>query len=435
MIEQAVRAAQKAGMEDVVAKLEERQETQIKFHNSDISVIKNWTTRQLSLFMTLDKKILLLTLENPDRDAIHKAITNGKAIIPRLSPKDHYHGIGQQRRAPRSDKRYDASIADTARLVPIAEKTIADATDGADNAAGVLSAGKHHVELASSEDIHAEDDNSWATLSVRAFTDAGGSGHAVRCARTLDRLDTDAGATAARDAARAGDPQQGERGTYDVIFSSLALANLMQHVATFASAFYVDAGMSFLAGETGRQVGSADLTIKDTGSHPDGIASRVFDDEGIATGETTIIEKGQLRSYLHNTSTAHRYDAETTANAGLIVPHPWNVVVDPGDASLEEIISDVEHGLLVTNVWYTRFQNYRTGAFSTIPRDAAIMIENGELNQAVTGIRISDSLPRLLSSIDMFSQERYQIHWWEVETPVFTPAAIVREVPVTHSFR
>ncbi|MFO7976905.1 MAG: metallopeptidase TldD-related protein [Candidatus Hydrogenedentota bacterium] len=108
----------------------------------------------------------------------------------------------------------------------------------------------------------------------------------------------------------------------------------------------------------------------------------------------------------------------TTANAGLIAPHPWNVVVSPGDSSLEDMIREVDHGLLVTNVWYTRFQNYHTGDFSTIPRDAAITIDNGELGHAVTGIRISDSLPRLLTSITRLSRKQQQIHWWEARKTI-----------------
>ncbi|MFO8133777.1 MAG: TldD/PmbA family protein, partial [Thermoplasmatota archaeon] len=420
MIEQAVHMAQKAGMEDAVARLEQRQETQIKVHNSHISIVKKWNSRRLHLYMTADKKRLLLTLENPHSNAVKKAIASGTHIIPLLTPKDSYHGIGQPRTAPACGKQYDKAVVDIDQLIPIAEDAITRATENADSTAGILSAGTEHVELASSEGITAADDNSWATLSMRAFTSTGGSGHAVQCTRSLDGLNAHAGARATRDAVRSSSPRQGEHGTYDVVFSSLALANLLQHVAAFASAFYVDSGMSFLAGKMDDMVGSPQLTLKDSGIHPPGIATRSFDDEGIATGETTILDRGRLASYLHNTSTAHTYDTTTTANAGLIAPHPWNVVVSPGDSPLEDMIREVNHGLLVTNVWYTRFQNYHTGDFSTSPRDAAIQIKNGELGHAVTGIRISDSLPRLLTSITRLSRKQQQIHWWEVETPVFT---------------
>ena len=433
MIDFAVKEAEKAGMEDAIAKLEDRRETQIKFHNSDISVIKEWTSRQLSLFLAAGKKRFMLTLENPDRDMVTQAIANAANIMPLLAPTDTYHGIGRQRPMREGTVPYDDAITDTACLVELAEAAIDEAMQTADGAAGVLSAGTEHVQLASTAGIHVTDDNSRAMLSIRAFTDTG-SGHAVRCARTLDGLHSEAGSDAARDASLARKPRQGDRGTYDIIFSSMAFANLIQHVAMQASAFFVDTGLSFLAGEQGKMVGDPVLTLQDSGIHPAGIASRSFDDEGIATGETTIIEHGRLLSYLHNTSTAHRYDTKTTANAGLVAPHPWNIVVTPGDASIEEMISEIDHGLYISNVWYTRFQNYRTGSFSTIPRDASILIENGEFCDGVTGIRLSDRLPRLLHGIELLARQQEQIYWWEVETPVFTPAALIRDVPVTQSF-
>jgi PmbA protein len=434
MIQHAIRIACRAGMDDVIARLEEHRDAQIKFHNNDISVIKDWHSRRLSLFMAADKKIFHLTLENPDREAVSRAITHAGDIIPLLTSKKRYHGIGRQRTSPCSEARYSADVTDTEQLVDIAHDAIDGALEQADHVAGVLSAGTEHVDLATSEDIHASDDNSRIALSIRAFKN-GGSGHAVRCARTPDGLDGHAGHEAARDACRASCPRQGERGTYDVVFSSLALANIMQHVAAMASAFYVDSGMSFLADSLGQQVAREHLTIRDSGVHPGGIASRAFDGEGVATGETAIIDRGMLASFLHNTSTAREHDTETTANAGLVAPHPWNVIVAPGDASLQELISEVEHGLLVTNTWYTRFQNYRTGDFSTIPRDAAFVIDHGELGHAITAVRISDVMPRLLNGISMLGREQRQIHWWEVETPVFTPPALVRDVPVTRSFR
>ncbi len=434
MIQHAIRIACRAGMDDVIARMEEHREAQIKFHDNSISIIKDWHSRRLSLFMAADKKIFHLTLENPDRDAVTRAITHAGDIIPLLTSKKRYHGIGRQRMTPRSEARYSADVIDTERLVDVAHDAIDGALEQADHVAGVLSAGTEHIDLATSEDINASDTNSRIALSIRAFKNDG-SGHAVRCVRTPDGLDGNAGGEAARDACRAGRPRQGERGTYDIVFSSLALANIMQHVAAMASAFYVDSGMSFLADGLGQQVAGERLTIRDSGVHPGGIASRAFDDEGIATGETAIIDQGVLASFLHNTSTAREHDTATTANAGLVAPHPWNVVVAPGDGCMEEMISGVEHGLLVTNTWYTRFQNYRTGDFSTIPRDAAIVIDHGELSHAITGIRISDAMPRLLGSIDMLGREQRQIHWWEVETPVFTPAALVRDVPVTRSFR
>ncbi|WP_456321235.1 metallopeptidase TldD-related protein, partial [Palaeococcus sp. (in: euryarchaeotes)] len=132
-----------------------------------------------------------------------------------------------------------------------------------------------------------------------------------------------------------------------------------------------------------------------------------------------------------NTSMARKYKRETTANAGLIMPRAWNIHVKPGDYSKEELFSEVKRGIYITNVWYTRFQNYVKGDFSTIPRDGAFLIENGEITKPIRNIRVSDNMQHILEGINALGKELYHIHWWEVDTPVFTPYVLVKDVGIT----
>ena len=170
-----------------------------------------------------------------------------------------------------------------------------------------------------------------------------------------------------------------------------------------------------------------DFTLEDDATLPTGFNSVSFDDEGVPTKKTTIIDKGILKTYLHNTSTAKKYKVETTANAGLISPKPFNVVFDcrKGD------IFDVKEGIYITNVWYTRFQNYSSGDFSTIPRDGAFLIKNGEIVQSLKGMRISDNMLDILKNIQCCNKKLWQIKSWEAEIPTFTPEVLVNNVSIT----
>lgn len=107
------------------------------------------------------------------------------------------------------------------------------------------------------------------------------------------------------------------------------------------------------------------------------------------------------------------------------MPHAWNIVLEPGDYSKEELFSEVKKGIYITNVWYTRFQNYVAGDFSTIPRDGIFLVENGEL-KPIRNIRVSDNLQRILESVIALGKELHHIHWWEVNTPVSTPTCSSR---------
>ena len=124
---------------------------------------------------------------------------------------------------------------------------------------------------------------------------------------------------------------------------------------------------------------------------------------------------------------------KSTGNAGIMAPFCWNIDVSSGNTTFEEQLSSINNGLLITNNWYTRFQNPAAGSYSTAPRDACFIIENGKISSPIHGIRISDDIPRQLLNIDSLSQTRKWINWWEVETPVLSPSIVIKDVPVTRS--
>jgi len=140
-----------------------------------------------------------------------------------------------------------------------------------------------------------------------------------------------------------------------------------------------------------------------------------------------------LKTYLHNSTTAKKFGAETTGNAGLIEPLPWNMVVEAGEKPFANLIGEVDKGIYVTNDWYLRYQNYRTGDFSTIPRDGMFLIEKGEIAASIRELRISDNMLRILQKIIGLSKSRSWIKWWEVDVPTLVPYALVEDLNFTKS--
>jgi PmbA protein len=140
---------------------------------------------------------------------------------------------------------------------------------------------------------------------------------------------------------------------------------------------------------------------------------------------------------LHNTATAKRFRTKTTGSAGWLIssqPVAFHPVLTPGDWDVDELIADTKRGLYINNTWYTRFQNYATGEFSTIPRDAILKVENGEIVGAVKNIRISDNLMGFWKGVDGISKDTSEIYWWDEAAPPSTlPALRVRQMTVTKS--
>ncbi|MEM1898930.1 MAG: metallopeptidase TldD-related protein, partial [Sulfolobales archaeon] len=95
---------------------------------------------------------------------------------------------------------------------------------------------------------------------------------------------------------------------------------------------------------------------------------------------------------------------------------------------------EVRNGLLITNNWYTRLQNYVEGTFSTVSRDAVFYIRNGEVVGSTGRVRIADNLNKLLNNVVMIGKECYMIKWWEVTVPSKVPYLLVRDVNITKPF-
>lgn len=397
-----LKKAKELGFGDVVVLGYENNRRQVRFANNEITVAKNWHYQKAELFVEYEKRLAVTTITTFDKETIEKTLKTLLASVKTMAPKEDYFGIAdgpfKYNDIPET---LDKRIVELDEPNEYVERAInAAIEEGAKRVAGVLYTDHNKIHLTTSNGVEAFDEGTGIEISVRAFIGDEESGHGTSSSRVLDKFDPEsAGRKAGEIAKLAQNPTQGEAGTFDVIFDPLAFANLMSYMSFMTSAFAVEAGFSFLVGKLDQKVANENVTIKDVGNMPNAYRSRKFDDEGVPTRETTIIENGTLKTYLLNTSFARKYKTETTANAGLIVPRAWNVYLEPGDYTKEELFGEVKKGIYITNVWYTRFQNYVTGDFSTIPRDGAFLVENGEIVKPVKNIRVSDNFQKILENI------------------------------------
>ena len=432
MITYAIKKAEKLGATDAVAQLAKERRSQIRFANNTMTTLQNWDVEKLELFLSFNKRIVSTSLDIITKKSIDAAIANLAKLAKSAKPKEDFGGIAA---GPFKYKKiaggYDKKILNC-DLADKVEAAMNSALKKAQKTAGVLYAAEDSVELATSGGAHASDKGTSIELSLRAFCAKDESGHALSCSRSLNDFNPEAaGSKAALLASLAKGPVEGTPSKCDVLFDPMAFADLAGLTASFASAFYVESGFSFLADKLGKSVASPAVSITDASDMAGGFGTESFDDEGVPTQTTEIVKKGVLNTYLHNTSTAKKYFVKTTANAGLINPSPRNVVLQPGSRSKDEILSGIKNGLYITNVWYTRFQNYRTSDFSTIPRDAILVIKDGEFVGSVKNVRITENLEALLKKITAVSNRPEWVHWWEVQTPVYLPYVLAEKVNIT----
>lgn len=161
-------------------------------------------------------------------------------------------------------------------------------------------------------------------------------------------------------------------------------------------------GQSFLADRLGETIADSRLHLVDDPLVIRGHASRLYDGEGLRSRANTIIRDGVLESFLLDSYSARRLGMESTASAsrggsGGLAASSTNVLVRPGEMSLDELLRDTHEGLYVTQMMGFGF-NSVTGDFS---RGASgFRIDNGELGRPVSEITISLNLNELLNRID-----------------------------------
>ena len=134
-------------------------------------------------------------------------------------------------------------------------------------------------------------------------------------------------------------------GTYPVVFTPKAMADLLSAFSDVFSAKAALEGKSLLAEKVGQAVASAKLTVLDDALRPDGLATRPFDDEGVASRAVALIEDGVFKTFLHNTQTARRMGGASTGHAarggykGTLGVAPSNLYVKPGAHALSALVA------------------------------------------------------------------------------------------------
>jgi PmbA protein len=187
-----------------------------------------------------------------------------------------------------------------------------------------------------------------------------------------------------------------------VVFEPRTARSLLGNIfeAVHGDSIYREA--SFLAFKLGEKVGSDKLNVIDDGTIPGLFGSSPFDDEGVPTRRTPVIERGVLRNYLLNTYTARKLGMRTTGNAsrGLSgnagIGH-GNLFIERGSRTPAQILASISNGLYVTELIGSGV-NIVTGDYS---RGAVgLWIRDGELAFPVSEVTIAGNLNNMLMAME-----------------------------------
>lgn len=183
-----------------------------------------------------------------------------------------------------------------------------------------------------------------------------------------------------------------------VLFAADVARSLIGHfvAAVRGPALYRKA--SFLLDHLGRQVFPEFVRIHEAPHLPRALGSAPFDSEGVATRARDLVSGGVLQGYVLDSYSARKLGLTTTGNAGGV----HNLIVEPGEQDLDELIKTMGRGLLVTEL-IGHGINMVTGDYS---RGAAgFWVENGEIQYPVEEITIAGNLKAMFLGLQAVGRD------------------------------
>jgi predicted Zn-dependent protease len=206
-----------------------------------------------------------------------------------------------------------------------------------------------------------------------------------------------------------------DAGRYPTILPPSAVADLMLDAYWSAGALDAHEGQSVYSrpgGGTriGERLSELPMTLRSDPAMPGhravpfvvtGSSSRMSSafDNGAPVGPTDWIRDGVLTSLIQT-----RHSAELT---GLPFT-PWGdnleLTCPQSAGSLDDLVAGMDHGLLLTCLWYIRVVDPQTMLVTGLTRDGVFLVEGGEVTAAVNNFRFNETPVGMLSRVTAASE-------------------------------
>jgi len=194
-----------------------------------------------------------------------------------------------------------------------------------------------------------------------------------------------------------------------MIFTPKALGNLLAPLSVALNGKHVHKGSSVLRGRLGEQILDARITLTDDPTVPFAAGTRATDDEGLPARRTHLFDRGVLKTFRTDLQTAALLGVEPGANAARgyssrPVPSSSNVIVAPGDTSLDDMIAGMKRGVVVDQTLGSGQSNVLAGEFS-VNLDLGFLVENGRVVGRVKDCMVAGNVYEILRQLEAVGSE------------------------------
>jgi PmbA protein len=412
ILDLALDAARAVGADAADLMLVERASLEVSWRLGELEALERKEAHELGIRLLIGRRQATAATGRLDRESL-RALIADLAEGARHLPEDPFVGLADPADLVTAPPELD--LADAAE--PTAEALIEAAAaceDAARSIAGISNSegaaagwSRRTVTLALSNGFRGAYTRTTHRIGVTVLAGTGTAmerDHEWRAATHRADLPGPAeiGRSAAERTLRRLGPRKIASAAVPVVYEPRVAASLLRHLAAAINGEAVAKGTSFLRDSLGEAVCGRGVVVVDDPLRPRGLASRPFDAEGFLGRRRRLVDAGMLTTWLLDLATARRLGfSGSTGHAARApesppAPAATNLVLEPGTASPEELMSDIRSGLYVTDLMGMGVSMV-TGDYS---RGAAgFRIERGEIAYPVSEVTIAGNLKHMLTSL------------------------------------
>jgi PmbA protein len=419
LAENAVNIALKKGAAEAEGYVYEGQTTSVGIERGQITKSSRIIDRGLGVRVSVNRAIgfaytNIVESQNAIEDTILKALSAAGAS----KPDRDWKGLPEKRPYVFAEKTYDPEILAlrSEDLVGVASVML-DAAANEDKRVFPVEGGAGAAYLsnaiANSNGIAGFDKGTMIECSLAAVAKEGNTVTPVCFEFNAEKgykIDPEwVGKEAARLAVSAMKTKHVETKNYRLVLTQFALQELLYFTLINAvKADSVQRNQSPFKGKIGSKVAFEAVTIYDDGLFPGGLRSAAFDGEGVPCQRTLLVEKGVLRGFLYDNYAANKEDKESTGNASragyLSTPsiEATNFHITPGNKTSEQLMDEVDDGLIIYYLEGAHSSNPVSGEFSVVATPAW-KIKKGEIVHSSRGVMLAGNIFEVLKNVSMIA--------------------------------
>ncbi len=425
LAETAVKKALNKGAAEAEAYVYEGQTTNVGIERGQIAKINTIIDRGLGIRAIVNKAVgFAYTNIIEKQNTIEETITGALSAARASKPDQDWNGLPEKKPYVAVERIYDPRILElrSEGLVDIATSML-DAAASVDKYVFPIEGGAAAAYLSSaivnSNEIAAFERGTIMECSLAAIAKEKNTVTPMcfefNAGRTHNVDPLWVGKEAARLAVASLKTKRIKTETTKLILTQFALQELLHFTLINAvKADNIQRKQSLFQGKIGEKVAAESITIHDDGLLAGGLRTWSFDAEGTPQQKTAVIEKGILCNFLYDNYTAKKEEKESTGNASragyLSTPDigATNFHISPGNKTPDQLISEVDNGLLIYYLQGAHSSNPISGEFSVVATPAW-KINGGKITHATRGVMLAGNIFEVLKNVTATANNERQM--------------------------